>query len=345
MDLLELDVELTRGSFHLAARESIALTGITAVFGASGSGKTTLLRIIAGLEPGASGSIRFRGTAWLDASGSLPAEARSLGMVFQDGRLFPHLNVRRNLMFPIRQGGRRGAIGFEDTVQALGLEPLLDRQTVSLSGGEQQRIAIGRALLADPALLLMDEPLSSLDRDRRRELLPLIRSLPQRFGVPILYVTHDVDELIYLASHVLLQDAGRIVARGGPREIFDSRDFAIVEVAITGHTESLTLARLGSSELRLPLTQSAVGETLRLRIDPRDVILATTAPEGISIRNCFKARVRRIEERGDGLVDVRLDVGDQWLAARITPDAVADLALQSEQDVYALIKTVALGAI
>jgi molybdate transport system ATP-binding protein len=202
MDTLQIDASLTQGDFRLAVRETLELAGITAVFGASGSGKTTLLRVIAGLEPEARGSIHFRGAAWLDGKRSLPPEARALGVVFQDGRLFPHLDVSGNLMFPIRHGRRRSAIGFDDTVQALGLETLLQRQTPSLSGGERQRVAIGRALLSGAGLLLMDEPLSSLDRDRKREILPLIRSLPKRFGLPILYVTHDVDELIYLASQL-----------------------------------------------------------------------------------------------------------------------------------------------
>lgn len=344
MESLRLEVELTQGDFTLSVRESIDLEGITAVYGASGSGKTTLLRIIAGLEPAARGNVRFRDERWLDASGSLPAEARSVGMVFQDGRLFPHLDVRDNLMYPIRHGGRQGPVGFDETVQTLGLEALLPRQTTSLSGGERQRVAIGRALLANPALLLMDEPLSSLDRDRKRELLPLIRSLPDRFAIPILYVTHDVDELIYLARHVLHQNAGRIVARGAPAEVLRSSEFSVIEAEVLSHSDALTRVRFGTAELRIPRSAAAVGDSLRLRIDSRDVILATNAPHGVSIRNCLQARVRVIETRKDGLVDIRLRVGEQPLAARITADAAADLELAPDQDIYALIKSVALGA-
>jgi molybdate transport system ATP-binding protein len=345
MAALEIDASLALGDFRLAVRETIELAGITAVFGASGSGKTTLLRVIAGLEPEARGSIRFRGTAWLDEKRSLPPEDRALGVVFQDGRLFPHLDVTGNLMFPVRHGRRHGAIGFDDTVQALGLEALLQRHISSLSGGERQRVAIGRALLSGADLLLMDEPLSSLDRDRKREILPLIRSLPDRFGLPILYVTHDVDELIYLASHVLLQEHGGIVRRGGPREIFQGSEFAIIETEVTGHSESLTFASFGDGELRVPRVQAGHGDLLRLRIDPRDVILATAAPTGISIRNCLAATVQRIDSRDDGLVDVRLGIGEQWLTARITADAAADLGLAPGQQIYALIKTVALNAL
>ena len=345
MDALQLDVGLTQGDFTLSVQEYVDLEGITAVFGASGSGKTTLLRIIAGLESAARGNIRFRDETWLDSAASRPAESRSVGMVFQDGRLFPHLDVRDNLMYPIRHGGRRGPIGFDKTVQTLELEALLPRQTTSLSGGERQRVAIGRALLSNSALLLMDEPLSSLDRDRKRELLPLIRSLPERFAVPILYVTHDVDELIYLARHVLHQNNGRIVARGRPAEVLRSSEFSVVEVQILSHSDALTVVQFGAAELRIPPTGSAVGDSLGLRIDSRDVILATSPPHGISIRNCLEARVQSIETRADGLVDVRLNVGEQQLAARITADAAADLGLAPDQSVYALIKSVALGSL
>jgi len=343
MSELVIDVELRRGSFTLALCESLALSGTTAVFGASGSGKTTLLRVIAGLEPAACGTIRFGSAAWLETGRSLPAEARAVGMIFQDGRLFPHLDVRDNLLYPIRHGKRHGPITFERAVDALGLGPLLERTTHDLSGGERQRIAIGRALLAAPALLLMDEPLSSLDRERKRELLPLIRSLPERFGVPVLYVTHDVDEVIYVANDVVLLDAGRAVARGGPADIFQSSEFSILEATVTAHADSLTLASIAGHTLRVPRTQTPVGARLRLRVDPRDVIVATAAPVGLSIRNSFETLVRQLTPRADGLVDVRLGIGDQGLTARITPDAVTDLGLEPAQRVYALIKTVALN--
>jgi molybdate transport system ATP-binding protein len=343
MSELLVDVELRRGSFTLTVHESLALTGTTAVFGASGSGKTTLLRVIAGLEPAAHGTIRFGNTAWLEAGRSLPAEARAVGMVFQDGRLFPHLNVRDNLMYPIRHGRRRGPITFDRTVGTLGLESLLERTTHDLSGGERQRVAIGRALLAAPALLLMDEPLSSLDRERKRELLPLIRSLPERFDVPVLYVTHDVDELIYVANDVVLLEAGRAVARGSPADIFRSSEFSILEATVTAHADSLTLASIAGHTLRVPHTQTPVGARLRLRVDPRDVIVATAAPVGLSIRNSFEAQVLQLTPRADGLVDVRLGIGDQRLTARVTPDAVTELGLEPAQRVHALIKTVALN--
>ena len=352
MDRLELDVELDRGGFRLAVRESLSLAGITAVFGASGSGKTSLLRVIAGLEPGARGRVRFRGLDWQTPERRIPPEERALACVFQDGRLFPHLDVRGNLEFPRRHGGRSGPIRFDDTVAAFGLEPLLARDTGSLSGGERQRVAIARALLANPALLLMDEPLSSLDRARKRELLPLIESLPARYGIPVLYVTHDLDELVHLADDIVLLANGSNVARGSAREIVARSDFeqltaladagAILEVEVSGETDGLTVAKLGSGELRIPRIAASPGQTVRIRVSPRDVILALETPAGISIRNRLDGTISAIAERGDGQAVVEIDIGGQTLKSRITGDAVAELELAPGRRIVALIKSVAL---
>jgi molybdate transport system ATP-binding protein len=352
---LEVDIRLDRGAFRLEVRESFAATGITAVFGASGSGKTSLLRVLAGLEPTAAGSVRFRDRDWTVDGRATPPEQRKLGYVFQDGRLFSHLDVLGNLSFPRKHGRRHGAITLDDVVAALDLEPLLTRSVHSLSGGESQRVAIGRALLADPCLMLMDEPLSSLDVARKRDLLPLIRSLPKRFEIPILYVTHDIDELTYLADSVVLLSQGRNVAHGSLRDILARPDFArltelddpglVLEARVSAHGDGLTIATLGSGELRLPEVGASPGETIRLRVHPRDVILATTEPEGISIRNRLRAEIIAVEPHEDGQVTVRLGLGEQLLAARITRRASEDLGLAPGQTVFALIKSVALDAI
>jgi len=354
MDRLLVDVELDRGRFHLAVARAFGLSGITAIFGASGSGKTSLLRVIAGLETDVRGLIQFRGQHWLEAKRSTRPEHRNIGYVFQDSRLFMHLDVRGNLEFPKRHGGRGGPIAMDEIVAELDLESLLDRRVQNLSGGERQRVAVGRALLANPGLLLMDEPLSSLDRARKRELMPMIRALPQRFGLPILYVTHDLDELVYLADDAVLLTNGRNTANGSPREMLADADFArlaalenpgmILEAEVSGQAERLTLATLGDQVLRLPRLAVDVGTRVRLRVDPRDVILAVQAPQGISIRNCLAAVVQAVEERDDGQVSVRLVIGNQLLAARITADAAAELRLAADREVFALIKTVALDA-
>jgi molybdate transport system ATP-binding protein len=349
---LEIDVELARTDFRLAVRENCRLDGITAVFGASGSGKTSLLRVIAGLEPAARGHVRFRGTDWQAAGKSVPPERRAVGFVFQDGHLFPHLDVRGNLLFPLRHGRRQGRIGLDETVAACDLADLLPRRSDSLSGGERQRVAIARALLAAPELMLMDEPLSSLDLARKRELLPLIRSLPERFGLPVLYVTHDLDELTALADDVVVLSAGRNVARGGVRELLARSDFAgltelaeagtVLEATITAQTDGLTVAALGTNRLRIPRVPGETGRVVRLRVHPRDVILATSEPSGISIRNCLAAIVTGLEACGDGQVAVRLSVGEQLLIARVTQDAVDALGISEGRAIFALIKTVAL---
>jgi molybdate transport system ATP-binding protein len=258
-------------------------------------------------------------------------------------------------MFPLRHGARRGPIGFQAAVEALDLADLLDRYPASLSGGELQRAAIARALLADPALLLMDEPLSSLDVPRKRQLLPLIRSLTTRFGMPILYVTHDIDELTYLADRVVMLAAGRNVASGSAREILARSDFsrlsalddpgAILEARVESQDDDLTVATVESGRIRMPRVPGAAGSTISLRIDPRDVILATSEPQNLSIRNRLEATVTALEMRADGLVTVRLAVGKQMLAARITRDAAEELGLDPGQRVYALIKSVALDAL
>lgn len=354
MSALEIDIELEREDFRLAIRENCRLDGITAVFGASGSGKTSLLRVIAGLETAARGRLRFRGVDWQGAGATVPAEQRSLGYVFQDGRLFTHLDVRGNLQFPLRHGKRRGRIDFDETVAACDLEALLPRRPETLSGGERQRVAIARALLAAPELLLMDEPLSSLDIARKRELLPLIRSLPDRFGLPVLYVTHDLDELTALADDVLTLAGGRNVARGSVRELLARSDFAalaelpetgsVLEVSIIEQADSLTVVALGAARLRIPRVPGEPGHGLRLRIHPRDVILATSEPSGLSIRNCLDAVVTGLVDRGDGQVTVRLGIDDQLLTSRITREAVEALGIREGLRVHALIKTVALDA-
>jgi molybdate transport system ATP-binding protein len=351
MNRLVVDVALERGAFRLAVAGSFDLAGITAIFGASGAGKTSLLRVIAGLEAGARGQVRFRDIEWQGRTLRLPPEARGAGFVFQDGRLFEHLDVRGNLEFALRPK-RPGPIGFDATVEALCLEPLLARDPASLSGGERQRVAIGRALLANPVLLLMDEPLSSLDHARKRELLPLIRSLPSRFGLPILYVTHSIDEIVYLADSVVLLADGRNVAHGSAREILERSDIAqlagieepgaILEARTLHHTEALTVASIGAHELRLPRSESLPGATIRLRVDPRDVILALEPPRAISIRNCLPATIRAVERSSGRQVLVRLEVAGQALAARVTAEAAAELGFREGQAVFALIKTMAL---
>jgi molybdate transport system ATP-binding protein len=351
---LKLDVRLERAGFRLEVRETLRLAGITVLFGPSGSGKTTLLRIVAGLDDGAAGDVAFDGSVWQRGRQKVPAHRRRIGYVFQDGRLFGHLSVEDNLRYGLRRAGRGGGKPIElgAVVAALDLAPLLQRRPASLSGGEQQRVAIGRALLTTPRLLLMDEPLSALDIGRKREILPHIERLPSEFGVPVLYVTHNIDEVARLATDVVLLAAGRVTARGPVGEILERVDLspftggheagAVLSVRVTGSRDGIATLQLGEQSLRVPMSGARVGTMVRLRIHARDVALATELPRRLSIRNVLRARILRIAADTGAYADLLLTVDGQHLRARITRDALEDLALDEDQDVYALVKSVAL---
>ncbi|HEX6994533.1 MAG TPA: molybdenum ABC transporter ATP-binding protein [Gammaproteobacteria bacterium] len=350
---LVLDVALERGSFALAVRETIDLAGITALFGPSGSGKTTLLRIISGLETAADGDVTFDGERWQASGVHVPPHKRRVGYVFQDGRLFAHLTVAKNLAFGFgrRAERERAAIRFDDVVAALDLAPLLSRRPASLSGGEQQRVAIGRALLAGPRLLLMDEPMSSLDVRRKAEILPYIERLPEAFGLPVLYVTHSVDEVARLASSVVLLSDGQVVGRGLVAEILERIDLwpvtgrldagTLVETVVDDARAGMASLVLGRQRLRVPLAGTPVGTKIRLRILARDVAIATEKPRAISIRNVLEAEILSVDFYGPVYVELLLDVDGRHLRSRITREAFDELGLDVGRRVYALIKSVA----
>jgi len=350
---LALDVSLRRGGFTLEVRETIDLAGITALFGPSGSGKTTLLRIISGLETAAHGTVTFDGERWQAPGLRVPPHRRRVGYVFQDGRLFRHLTVEKNLTFG---AGRRGekarhAILFDDVVRALDLAPLLPRRPASLSGGEQQRVAIGRALLAGPRLLLMDEPMSSLDVGRKAEILPYIERLPEAFGLPVLYVTHSVDEVARLASRVVLLSEGRVVGRGTVGDILERIDLwpvtgrleagTLIEAVVERTEAGMASLVLGEQRLRIPLAETPAGTRIRLRIHARDVAIATAKPHAISIRNVLDAEILRIDFVGPVYVELLLAVDGRHLRSRITREAFDELGLDVGRRVYALVKSVA----
>ena len=351
MSTLALQVTLRRADFTLEVQGELALEGITALFGPSGSGKTTLLRVIAGLESSARGSVTFDGNAWQSAQRWVPAERRGVGYVFQDGRLFPHLTVEKNLEFAA-QRATRSTIDFGAAVAAFDLTALLQRRPGSLSGGEQQRVAIARALLTSPQLLLMDEPLSSLDIGRKREILPLIEQLPRQFGVPVLYVTHNVDEVARLASHVLLLAGGRVAAYGSVADVFERIDLepytggleagTVLCTRVADYLDGVATLVVGKERLRVPMGDAPVGTVRPIRIHARDVAIATERPRNLSIRNVLTAKILRIETSATGNVELLLDVEGEYLRSRITRDACDELELKVGQYVFALIKSVAL---
>ncbi len=364
---LRLKLHLAHPGFTLAAELALPLAGITAVFGPSGCGKSTLLRAIAGLETAATGELQFDGETWLggDLRRAVPAHRRGVGLVFQDARLFGHLGVEGNLRFAERRARAvaQPAIQFDDVVQALDLAPLLGRRTQALSGGERQRVAIGRTLLARPRLLLMDEPLAALDARRKADILPLVEHLPAVFGVPVLYVTHDLDELTRLAQQVVLMAGGRVTASGPADTVLADLDAAgldpfeagvVLRARLRQPLPEWQLAELDlhdhslQAPLRVPLqglADAAPGSPQRLRVRARDVALSTQPPQGLSIRNVLPATLLALRSQpGQPEADALLALPDgQHLRARITRQAAAELGLQPGQALFALVKSVALA--
>ncbi len=349
---VELDLAADWGAFRLAARDALELDGVTALFGPSGSGKTTILAAIAGFRPGL-GRVAVDGAVWQEGRRFVPPHRRPVGTVFQEGRLFDHLDVAGNLRFAERRADPNGPpIRRAEVVEALELAGLLDRRPALLSGGERQRVAIGRALLARPRLLLMDEPLAALDRPRKAAILPLIAALPGRFGTPVLYVSHQIDEIVQLADRLVTVRAGRITGQGETVAMV-----ARMDPAVTGRFEAgsllegsvvelrpefaLAAIEIGGAHLWLPdLGGVQVGERLRVRVRARDVSLALAPVGGISIRNQLPARVTGIETDEGPFAEVRLDVASQSLRARVTRMTVAELGLVEGADVWALVKSI-----
>ena len=354
MSILSLDIDLNLKGFDVSVDETIPIEDITALFGASGAGKTTLLRIVAGLEPSARGRVSFDNVIWQDSTIDAfePAYRRSVGFVFQDARLFRHLDVAGNLEFAVKRTTGGNGPKFDDVVAKLELRELLGRDTGSLSGGELQRVSIARALLCSPSLLLMDEPLSALDVARKAEILPYIETLPATFGIPVLYVTHNIDELTRLASRIVVMSDGQVVASGNASEVLERTDLrplaehlepgALLGARVEEHRNGMTTLDVGGQQLRVTAIDVDPGSELRIRIFARDVALATQPPQGLSIRNVLEAQILAIEIAEEVLAEVLLDVGGQHLRSSVTREAAEELRLAGGMTVYALIKSVAI---
>ena len=347
---LEVDVDHRRGDFHLQARFA-SQPGLTALFGRSGSGKTSIVDMVGGLIRPDRGRIAIDGQVLLDTERGkfVPAHKRRIGYVFQEGRLFPHLSVRRNLLYGrwFQRGDGGATADLTSVVELLGIGPLLERSPVGLSGGEKQRVAIGRALLARPRLLLMDEPLASLDEERRGEILPFIERLRDEAGVPIVYVSHAVAEVARLATTVVLLADGRVTEVGRVQDVLahadDSDRGAVLDARIARHDDAFRLTVLASAagELQVPRLAAAPGAPVRAYIRARDVMLSLQPPQGISALNVLAGRIARIEAVGNGAqADVALDCNGATLSARLTTKSVQRLQLTPGVDVYAVIKSV-----
>ncbi len=354
MSRIEASLQMPLGSFALAAEFAIPDRGLTALFGPSGCGKTTLLRAIAGLEPQAQGRLQVGDEIWQDKDFVLPTHRRNLGYVFQEASLFPHMTVRQNLEYGVKRIDQASlAISLQQAIDWLELEPLLPRRPDKLSGGERQRVAIARALVVNPRLLLMDEPLAALDLARKQELLPYIENLHKNLNIPIIYVSHAVDEVARLADHMLLMQQGRILDSGQVQHMFTRLDLplshgmdasAIIDARVEQVDEHYHLSYLEFAGGRITVggDQLAPGEAVRVRLAARDVSLTLNRQPGTSILNIFPARVDAISEESPAQVTVRLMEEGIPLLSRITRKSCHDLALEPGKQVYAQVKSVAL---
>ncbi len=342
-------------AMHMDIAFDVCSPGVTVLFGPSGSGKSTIVNAAAGLLRPDACRIEIDGKLLADTRAGvwLPPEQRRCGLVFQDSRLFPHMSVATNLRFGMRRVAP-GAIHFDDIVDLLGIGPLLDRRPHTLSGGERQRVAIGRALLAQPHLLLMDEPLANLDDGRKAEILPYLTRLKTALKLPILYVTHALDEAAQLADSLVLLDAGQVVAFGSVSDLAARADLplarrddagALLICRVRENDAGRTLTRLqgGGAMFWVPLLDLPVGAECRIRVPAREVILASRPPDAISLHNIVPGTVRRITDdtvRRSVVVEIGLPEGG--LLSRVTPDAVVRLGLTPGSPVLALIKSTSI---
>ena len=352
--MLELNFSQTLGTHCLQINESLPASGITAVFGVSGAGKTSLINAISGLTQPQKGRIVLNDRVLNDVEQGvcLAPEKRRIGYVFQDARLFPHYKVRGNLRYGM---AKSMAEQFDKLVALLGIESLLARLPGSLSGGEKQRVAIGRALLTAPELLLLDEPLASLDIPRKRELLPYLQRLAREINIPMLYVSHSLDEILHLADKVLVLEGGQVKAFGNLEDVRGSsvmhpwlpqdQQSSILRVTVLEHHPhyAMTALALGDQHIWVNKLDKPLQSAVRVRIQATDVSLVLQPSQHTSIRNVLHAKVMQCFDN-NGQVEVQLDVSGRTLWARISPWARDDLAVKPGQWLYAQVKSVSITA-
>jgi len=345
------------GSFQLNAEFEAPAQGITAIFGQSGSGKTSLLRAIAGLNRIASGFFRLGDEIWQDEHTFRPVHHRPLGYVFQEASLFAHLSIKANLLYGAPRARDQQSIGFDEVVDLLGISALLDRAPHHLSGGERQRIAIGRALLSQPKLLLMDEPLSALDRQSKDEILPFLERLHDTLALPVLYVSHDMREIERLADHLILMEKGSVRASGPLSEmqsdpalpLLSSSEAAVsLDAIVESHdpTDGMTRLQVAGGSFLVPSALAKPGEHRRLRILAGDVSLAREQPRPSTIVNILPAKILSVQATGEHQMTAVIGLGEDGqgarLLTRVTRRSWSLLQLAPGCQVYAQVKGVAL---
>ncbi len=354
---LHARLDVRHPGFNLDVEFELPGNGVSALFGPSGSGKTTCLRALAGLERARTGHVRVNGETWQDEARGvfLPTHRRGVAYVFQEASLLPHLSVRGNLEYGRARSADRTDRGAFDKIAALfGIEPLFDRRPAGLSGGERQRVAMARALLMSPRLLLLDEPLAAVDQARKGEVLPYLERMRDELQVPAIYVSHSADEVARLADHIVLLDHGRVVASGPLRATLSRLDLpleflrdasVVVDATVVGDDAADRLTRLefAGGSLHVPSRGHPIGQRVRCRIDARDVSLTLERQADTSILNLLPATVVEAADAGHpATLLVRLDASGSPLLASITRRSWRALALEPGKSVWAQVKAVAL---
>ena len=348
---VEVRIALSRGAFRLDVDLQLPANRTTVVFGPSGCGKTTLLRAIAGLEPGVRGRIRVDGTPWLDDAHALPPHRRAVGVVFQHAALLPHLSVDGNLRYGWRRAGASADL-LATWIERLDLGPLLGRRPDALSGGERQRVALARALVTAPRLLLLDEPLSALDADRRAEILPYLEAVRREAGIPVVHVTHAIEDVARLADHLVLLEDGRVLASGPALALLNRHDLptalredagVVLDATVEARdAHGLLDLRTAAGLLQAHGSAHAPGTPLRVRIQARDVSLALRRHDDSSVLNLLPVTLLGLAPLPGGQVLVRLSADGAPLLARVSQRSVDRLQLQVGQSAWAQVKAVAV---
>ncbi|MFT6985957.1 MAG: molybdate transport system ATP-binding protein [Psychromonas sp.] len=346
--MLKFDLLKTYPSFRFQGE--IRLQGVCAVFGDSGAGKTSFVRALAGLDPQFSGFLDCQGKNWQSETVFIKTEKRKIGMVFQEPRLFPHLDVQANLQLACVKA-KNSLYSVKQLAQELDFSALLSKKSHQLSGGQKQRVAIARAILTAPDLLIMDEPLSSLDQHSRELLLPFIKKLSQR--IPILYISHSMQEVFYLAQQMILINQGSIEAIGSPHDLFLDANLSLVKHAHSGlllsvdslswdPTFSLVQGCIDGQAVFLAQDKESSDKTLQIKVESKDVIIATEQLNLSSLQNCLRVKIEAIEPLSANSVLLTLTTGRQKLLAKITLKSVNELKLQKGQSVFAYIKALSI---
>ncbi|HEX3913564.1 MAG TPA: molybdenum ABC transporter ATP-binding protein [Steroidobacteraceae bacterium] len=354
--MLRVVARMRRGGFALDAGFELPTPGVVALFGRSGCGKTTLVNVIAGLLGPEHGRVALGDRLLLDTDRGIdiPPERRRIGYVFQDARLFPHLRVAANLRYAQRRAAAAPFVTRDQVADLLDLGALMHRRTHELSGGERQRVAIGRALLSQPALLLLDEPLAALDASRREEVLPYLETLRDQLKIPMVYVSHSFDEVLRLATHLVLMDSGRTIAQGDLGQMSLNSTLraiigadavgAIVDGTVLGVDASsgLTRVQVGRGELKVRCVHVDPGVKLRVQLLARDLVVATQPPQHLSVRNSLKGVVTGVAEDDEDSELITIDIGGTLIMARVTKAATHELGLAAGLPVWALVKAASL---